>query len=115
MVLIKLVWIPGKSLYDKGMDLGYGFSYRGYGFQAKASIMLYKGMDLGYGFLSGGMDFNGNCIPTGLPGGPSRRAFLDHPRTPSRLAEHSGMGHPSFKNVETGYGSGMDFVVTKSR
>ena len=26
-----------------------------------------------------------------------------------------GMGHPSFKNVETGYGSGMDFVVTKSR
>ena len=43
----------------KGMDLGYGFSYRGYGFQAKVSIMLYKGMDLGYGFIDGGVDFNG--------------------------------------------------------
>ena len=47
----------------------------------------------------------------GVPG----EAFPDHPATPTWLAEHSGMGHPSFKNVETGYGSGMDFVVTKSR
>ena len=42
----------------KGMDLGYGFLYSGYGFQVKRSMMLSKGMDSGYGFIDGGMDFN---------------------------------------------------------
>ena len=73
------------------MDLGYGFNYRGVWISIKMASR--------------------QAFPVGVPG----EAFLDHPGTPSRLAEHSGMGHPSFKNVETGYGSGMDFVVTKSR